>query len=126
MQTKKEVLVIDDNEIFSSALKTLLEYDDFKVKTCHSPVSALSLAEKRGFDIYIIDYHLPEIHGDTLTAAIRRMQPSAIIIGTSYESKERAFLSAGADTFIAKFELPAQLSVFIRQKNVRMGALTSE
>lgn len=73
MQTKTEVLVIDDNELLLSGFKTLLEYDDYKVKTCPSPSSALALAEKRGFDIYIIDYHLPEINGDTLTAAIRRM-----------------------------------------------------
>ncbi len=114
MQRKKEVLVIDDDELILSSLKTLLERNGLKVKTCCSAASARALAEERGFDIYIIDYHLPEINGDALTAAIRSMQPSAMIIGSSSELKEHAFLSAGADTFIAKYELPAQVSAFIR------------
>lgn len=115
MQVKKEILVIDDNESILSALKIHLEYDGFKVQTCPSSASALALAEERAFDIFIVDYQLPEMNGDALTAAIRKMRPSAIIIGSSVEPKERAFLSAGADKFILKQELPAELSAFIRR-----------
>ncbi len=115
MQTKKEVLIIDDDEILLSALKTLLEYDNFNVKTCSNAASAVDLAAESQFDIYIIDYYLPGINGDALTAAIRRMQPSAIIIGCSSQPKEHAFLSAGADIFIAKCDVPAQVPAFIRR-----------
>ncbi len=115
MQTKKAILIIDDDEILLSALKTLLECDNFNVKTCSNAASAVDLASESQFDIYIIDYYLREIHGDAMAAAIRRMQPSAIIIGCSSQPKEHAFLSAGADTFIAKSDLPAQVSAFIRR-----------
>lgn len=115
MQVKKEILVIDDDELILSALKILLEYDGFKVQTCPSAASALALAGERAFDIFIVDYRLPEMNGDALTAAIRKMQPSAVIIGSSVEPKERAFLSAGADTFIIKHELPAEVSAFIKE-----------
>jgi len=114
MQLEKEILVIDDNELILSALKILLECDGFKVQTCPGAASALALAGERAFDIYIVDYQLPDMNGDAVTAAIRKMQPSAVIIGSSVEPKERAFLSAGADTFIIKHELPTEVSVFIR------------
>ena len=114
MQLEMDILVIDDNEFILSALKILLECDGFKVQTCPSAASALALVEERAYDIYIVDYRLPEMNGDALTAAIRKMQPSAVIIGSSVELKERAFLFAGADTFIIKHKLPAEVSAFIQ------------
>ncbi len=113
MQLEKEILVIDDNESILGALKILLEYDGFKVQTCPSAASALALAGERAFDIYIVDYRLPEMNGDALTAAIRKMQPSAVIIGSSIEQKKQVFLAAGADMFILKERLPAEQSTFI-------------
>ena len=115
METNKRILVIDDNEFLLSALKNLLEYNGFQVETCSHAVPALALAEEHPFDIYVIDYRLPGINGDAITVVIRRMQPTAIIIGSSAESKEQAFLRAGADTFIAKQELPVELLAFMRQ-----------
>src|SRR5512139_665547 len=117
MQTKKDVLVIDDNELLLDLLKAFLERDGYEVETCSSPASALALAEERPFDIYIIDYQLPEMCGDAVAVAIRRLQPSAIIIGSSAESKEKAFLSAGADTFISKDHVPTALTEFLRGRN---------
>jgi len=114
MQLERKILVIDDNEYILSILKILLEYDGFKVQTCPSAASALALAEGQAFDIFIVDYQLPDMNGDAVTAAIRKMHPSSIIIGSSVEPKERAFLSAGADTFIIKHELPAEVSAFIQ------------
>ncbi len=115
MQTEKGILIIDDNELFSSALKSLLEYEGFEVETCACAVSALGMAEERQFDVYIIDYRLQGVNGDAVAAAIRRIQPSAMIIGCSAESKEQAFLRAGADKFIPKQEMPGEVSSFIRQ-----------
>jgi CheY-like chemotaxis protein len=115
MQLEKDILVIDDNELFLSIVKTLLEHDGFKVLTCTNTATALALAREWKYDIFIVDYQLPDMNGDAVTAAIRKMQPSSIIIGSSVEPKEQAFLSAGADKFILKQELPAELSVFIRR-----------
>jgi DNA-binding response OmpR family regulator len=114
MQLERKILVIDDNELILSALKILLEYEGFKVQTCPGAASALALAKGQAFDVFIVDYQLPDMNGDAVTAAIRKMHPSSIIIGSSVEPKERAFLSAGADTFIIKHELPAAVSALIR------------
>ena len=121
MHVEKEILVIDDNEQMLSILKTYLEHDGFKVQTCPSAVSAIALAKEHRFDVYIVDYRLPGMKGDAITAAIRGMQPSAIIIGYSVEPKEQAFLSAGADKFIVKEKISAEISAFIRQRLAHVG-----
>ena len=116
MQTEKKILIIDDNELTLNILKIHLEHHGFKVATCPSAVSALALAQGSPFGIYIVDYRLPGKRGDSVTAAIRKMQPSAVIIGYCIEAKEQAFLSAGADKFILKEKLMTELSVYIREQ----------
>jgi DNA-binding response OmpR family regulator len=116
MQSEKEILIIDDNEFLLSQLKALLERDGFRALTCPDPASALVLAREWDFDIFVVDYRFPNATGDSLTAAIRKMHPSAMIIGCSLESKEKEFLSAGADRFISKEDLPSKLSVLVRNR----------
>ncbi len=121
MQLNKEILIIDDNQYLLSLMKMLLEQDSFKVLICPNPASALALAGEWPFDIFIIDYRLPYMNGDALTAAIRKMHPSAIIIGCSIEPREREFLAAGADTFIFKDQLVTELPVFVRHSCAHEG-----
>ncbi len=115
MHGEMKILVIEDNEVTSSIVKEQLEREGFNVQTCHSAFDAIFLSEEHRFDVYVIDYRLPDYHGDTVTGLIRGMQPSAIIIGYSIEPKEQAFLAAGADKFIFKERLTAELIAFIRQ-----------
>jgi DNA-binding response OmpR family regulator len=125
MQSKADILVIDDNELILGAVKAILERDGFKVLTCPDGASALALAKEGAFDLFIVDYRLPDMHGDAVTAAIRKIHPSSIIIGSSVELKEQAFLSAGADKFILKHELPANVVAFIRNTILEQALLHS-
>ncbi len=115
MQVEKEILVIDDNRAMLSILKAYLVGHGFKVQTCSTALDAIALASERRFDVYIIDYRLPDYNGDTVTTVIRGIQPSAIIVGFSIEPKEQAFLDAGADKFIFKERLTAGLLAVIRR-----------
>ncbi len=115
MQVNKKILIIDDNEVISSILKTHLEGSGFTVQMCRSALEGLALTREHRFDVYIIDYRLPDYKGDTVTTVIREIQPSAIIIGYSIEPKEQAFLDAGADKFMFKEKLPVELVAFIRR-----------
>ncbi len=99
----------------SSIVKEQLENDGFNVKTCRSAFDAVVLTEEHRFDVYIIDYRLPDYTGDMVADIIRRTQPTATIIGYSLEPREQEFLAAGADRFIFKEELPATLSALIRR-----------
>ena len=104
MHVEKEILVIDDNELMLSILKTYLEHDGFKVQTCPSAVSSIALAKEHRFDVYIVDYRLPGMKGDAGTDANRGMLPSAIIIRYSIELKATRRLTEGIDGLLTNGE----------------------
>ncbi len=109
MNSKKQILVVDDNEMIQSALALILSANGFAVEVCSNGSYALTLSKKRPFELYIVDYRLPDMKGDFVTAEIRKSQPDSIIIGSSVETEEQAFLAAGADKFILKENLTTEL-----------------
>ena len=106
---QEEVLVVDDNDITRSLIKAILDGSGFTLVMCSYYADALKLSSRQYFKAFIIDYHLPNVKGDVLTAVFRKLHPAAIIIGCSVLPKERPFLQAGADYFILKENLPSDL-----------------
>ncbi len=113
---QKEVLVIDDNQVTRDALKMILEEEGFIVNGCASGRSALDLTKEKSFGIYLIDYRMPEMNGDAVTAELRKLHPDSFIIGFSIEHKEQNFLAAGADKFIIKDRLGKELIQLIKER----------
>ncbi len=113
---KEEVLVIDDNQMTRDTIKLLLEDQGFSVEGCPNGKSALDLTKRKNFAIYLIDYRMPGMKGDAVAAIIRKLSPDAYIIGFSLESKEQAFLEAGADKFIIKEHFDKKLIPLIKKK----------
>ncbi len=111
---KPEILIVDDNPLTRKILKAYLEAEGFSVDGCESGNAALSLAKERQFGIFVIDYRMPGMNGDEVTALLRKQQPKALILGYSFELKEQEFFKAGADAFIMKEELNKQLVPLIR------------
>jgi DNA-binding response OmpR family regulator len=109
------VLIIDDNQMIRQGLTVLLEDEGFTVEACPCGNSAMEISGQRAFNVFIVDYWLPEMKGIAVTAELRRAHPSAVIIGCSIEFKGQAFLSAGADAFILKENLPIELLPSIRK-----------
>nr|BAL54603.1 DNA-binding response regulator [uncultured prokaryote] len=54
------------------------------------------------FDLMIIDYTIPDIDGAELIHHVKSLKPSIPIIVLIGSWKDRKFLDAGADLFIAK------------------------
>ncbi len=117
--TRQNVLVIDDNAVTRDTLKMILEAEGFTVERCSSGSDAIDLAKERSFRIYVIDYSMPGIKGDAVTAEVRKLHPGSFIIGYSIEQKETQFLDAGADKFIIKDQLMSEL---IQSIKLRMPA----
>ncbi len=110
-----QVLVVDDNDVIHIVLSELLKKEGFSVNFCHSADVAINLSKQVSFHIYLIDYRLPEMKGDVLAGLLRKMQPTALIIGYSLEFKERFFISAGANKFILKERLLTDLVPLIKK-----------
>jgi len=105
----EDVLVIDDNQITRDVLKMMLEAEGYIVTCCADGMSAIDLTKEKRFGTFLIDYRMPGMNGDEVTLLLRRSYPEAFIIGYSFEHKDHAFLTAGANTFILKDAIEMQL-----------------
>ena len=79
----KHALIVDDEEIICSlltrGLKRLSE-PEYTVVTAADGVDALKHLKQQSFDLVIVDYSLPGIHGLDLAWLIRKTTPETRII----------------------------------------------
>jgi CheY-like chemotaxis protein len=54
------VLVVDDDIAVCQILHRMLSDEQYKVQTSHSVADALGAIEQKPFDVYVMDYNLPD------------------------------------------------------------------
>jgi CheY-like chemotaxis protein/HPt (histidine-containing phosphotransfer) domain-containing protein len=103
------VLVAEDNEFNAQLLEQLLGRCGHRVRLAGNGREALSLAEAGGFDLLLLDIHMPELDGFQVAQAVRERERMAgghlpIIALTARSRKEdrERCLAAGMDDFLAK------------------------
>src|SRR6476660_8132069 len=77
---KTALLCIDDNQDVLECEKAFLETFGYTVVTASSGREGLELAGLRSFDVVIVDYCMPEMNGQELAIAMRRLRPLTPII----------------------------------------------
>jgi PAS domain S-box-containing protein len=103
------VLVAEDNEFNAQLLEQLLGRRGHRVRVADNGRAALALAAEGGFDLLLLDVHMPELDGFQVAQAVRARERAAgghlpIIALTArsrQEDRERC-LAAGMDDFLAK------------------------
>jgi len=115
MKMGKSILIVDDEELFGAILRRLLEQEGYIISYCNNPLDALLLSQKRKFDIIVTDYNMPDMNGADFTRAMRNRFDDTFIVGLSSETRESAFLAAGANAFFEKPIEYRELSSMIRQ-----------
>ncbi len=109
------VLCIDDNEEVLECEKSFLESFGYTVLTAASGGKGLELASKHSVDVVILDYLMPEMNGQEVAIAMRRLKPQApIILLTGAVDVPEQTLNL-VDVFIAKDRLASQLLLAIAQ-----------
>jgi two-component system cell cycle sensor histidine kinase/response regulator CckA len=82
------VLVVDDEPMIASLVKTLLESNGYHVAVAHHPEEAIAMARNatEPLELAVIDYGLPGMSGDKCLLELRNRWPDlkAILI-TGYE-----------------------------------------
>ena len=107
--THLHILVAEDNEINAQLLERLLARRGHRVRLANNGREALALAAEGGFDLLLLDVHMPELDGFQVVQAVRERERSAggylpIIALTArvrQEDRDRC-LAAGMDDFLAK------------------------
>ena len=114
--TPLHILVAEDNEFSARFLERLLTRPGHRVQVATNGREALTLAEEKGFDLLLLDVHMPELDGFQVVQALRERERTAgghlpIIALTARsrsEDRERC-LAAGMDDFLTKPVRPAEL-----------------
>jgi CheY-like chemotaxis protein len=79
----KHILLADDEDPVREAIGMLLMIDGHVVTEACNGKEALERFQKEPFDLVITDLKMPEMRGDELAVAIRRLTPAQPIIMVS-------------------------------------------
>jgi CheY-like chemotaxis protein len=81
------VLVVDDDIAMCRIVHHMLSNEQCKVQTCESVADALAAIEQKAFDIYVMDYKLPDGSGLDVAERIRlKWGATPIIIISGYDA----------------------------------------
>src|SRR5215470_11158116 len=102
--TLPKVMIIDDDRTTVSLLKTLLEMDGFDVVLVPRGGMVLEKAHQENPDIFLVDYHLSDMEGTTVTKNLRAdaqfaVKPIVMASGLNVEDEAKA---AGVNMFLVK------------------------
>lgn len=103
------VLVVDDNEDFTLAVRRLLEAEGFKVEVANNGAEAFKILEKSTPSIIFLDLVMPQMNGFEVIQRLQREQlwkkiPVVVLSGKELTSEEWEKLNAYAKDFVKKAE----------------------
>src|SRR6187455_930465 len=132
------VLVVDDVPANVKLLEARLSAEYFDVTTAHSGAEALTICERAGCDIVLLDAMMPDMDGFEVcrklkTNPVTHHIPVVMVTALDQPSDRVAGLDAGADDFLTKpvsdIALIARVRSLTRLKmmtdELRMRAMTS-
>ena len=102
---QQHVLLIDDDEVFVSAMARALRGRGFEVTVCTSAAKAKSLIAGIAPDLALVDLRLPDGSGLCLVNELRRYSPdTAVVVLTGYGSIASAVeaMKLGAVNYLCK------------------------
>jgi len=117
-ETKKRVLIVDDDEKSVELLEAILCGEDrLEVKAARSGSDAAVLAGSFAPDLILLDLMLPDLDGDEIFRSIRRqeeLRDTKVIVVTALSEREwrEKMERAGVDAFMTK---PVDIQVLHRK-----------
>jgi two-component system sensor histidine kinase BarA len=116
-QTAARVLLVEDDAINQTVVKSMLEYAGFGCTVAGNGVSALQLLERTPFDLVLMDWQMPHMDGMEATRRLRagqagelnRTVPVVALTANAFAEDRSACLAAGMNDFVTKPVLAAHL-----------------
>lgn len=103
--TKPKVLIADDDETFCYVLKEQLVENDFEVYLAPEASKILPLMQRTGFDLVLLDLHIPGVSGFQLLSQINNTYPTVPVIFLTGENDAKTAVEAirhGAFDYVVK------------------------
>ena len=99
-----DILIVEDNKELCGLLSEFLRAENYTVSTAESGEKALSLYEKYGARLVLLDINLPGMDGFAVCRKIRETENTPIMILTARTGREDKLsgIVLGADDYIEK------------------------
>lgn len=124
-----EILLLEDDELFSESLEDFLEEQGYSIDIACDGEVALELNFKKNYDLYLLDINVPKINGLELLKELRDSgDETPTIYLTSYKDKDtlkKGFLN-GADDYLRKPVDLEELLLRIKSLLKRSGKQVSD
>jgi len=109
------ILCVDDEVVGLRVRKILLERAGYQVLTAADGYSGLELFATQPVDAVVLDYAMPEMNGDEVAIALKRLNPNIKILLFSAYVKFPEEVLQWVDGFAVKGEHPAALFNALQQ-----------
>jgi two-component system, cell cycle sensor histidine kinase and response regulator CckA len=101
-ESPRRVLLADDDPDVRETIKTVLELDRHEVTTATNGREALDQFAPGKFDVVITDYQMPEMTGDQLALAIKRIAAAQPVVMVTAHAGMLPSPIPGVDALILK------------------------
>ncbi len=120
-----KILICDDQPDIVQALKIYLAPEGYQLLEATNGAQALELAKTEDIHLILLDIMMPEMDGITAAAKIRAFSNVPIIFLTAKSETEDMVLglNIGADDYITKPFVPAELLARVRSQLRRYASL---
>jgi DNA-binding NtrC family response regulator len=118
MDEKKNILVIDDEEIVRKSCMRTLVPEGFKVDVARDGLEGLRMLNAKNYDLILIDLKMPNMDGMEVLENMQTMSPgSKVIIITGYSAVETAVkaIKMGAFNYLEKPFTPDSLLEAVKE-----------
>ncbi|MCR5805554.1 MAG: response regulator transcription factor [Oscillospiraceae bacterium] len=99
-----DILIVEDNTELSALLCDFLRAEGYTVSTAENGEKALSLFERYGARLVVLDINLPDINGFTVCSKLRQQADTPILIVSCRTERQDKLdgYKLGADDYIEK------------------------
>lgn len=117
------ILIIDDEPAIAGTLEPVLASQGYDVELAATAAEGLAAAQRRAFDIVLLDLGLPDADGKDIIASLRALNRMAVLVLSArhQEAEKVAALDEGAEDFINKPFGIDELLARIRAAARRLG-----
>ena len=125
------ILICDDQPDIVNALKIYLNPEGYTIHTAFNGAQALEIVKKEEIHLILLDVMMPVMDGITATVQIRQISNVPIILLTAKsETQDKVLgLNVGADDYITKPFIPAEVLARVRsqlRRYARLGSVPGE
>ncbi len=111
----KKILIVEDNDDLIEMYSIKLKEKKYKIQSAQNGIWGLRIAQKKEFNIIIIDISMPEMNGNEMLKEIRKNSknkhtPIIVLSGSAQEGDIREAKNYGASKYLLKSQVtPSEL-----------------